>query len=517
MFTSARVQYRLASEFLLPPSNMDLYSSAMALYNRALQGSDSPYFKSDAAFNLAQAFSAVADITDEYQGPDGAQNARELRVAATQLMGPVLTTQIIGVEMLSDKKDDDAASEAAAAHTETGTTSTAAVPEQEEIDVDGEDTKTEREEVNVSVEKAPTPDALVDTTLFLVDIGTTLWDSVTPPQPPSEGEQQAMREMLDMASRLGPPGRQAEIDLANIKVLLTLDSIMWDMFRAQAQPGSGVERGCESAAKVLERLLESLGASPPDDTTVKADILATLANTEVAGAQRYVTLAKRSPTPAPLAQSAWALLSSATQHLAAAADLPVTLNTPKEFRPNCYIELAKVTLDRARLAPYNDTAAHNVQQLFDNCSAYAGKAAAALGWNFPRLPTASTTTPFFTDDLSPPYPAGWDMEMLSRTLALLLLRICFFAIHGGVLKTEGAEVLYEHAAKSVVDAIISVSSGPRRLMPKDIARFVGDIEDEEGGVCDAEVQWWEQVRQGILRGLPPAEAAATEAQPSEAQ
>lgn len=433
-------------------------------------------------------------MTDEIEGTSGAESSRELRTTATQMLGPVLSTQAVwlqGQEALAAQGGEGATENA-----EPTAPAPASTDEQMDVEGEGQTASGTRD-----LTHAPTPDALVDTVLLLVDIALTLWDTLTPPQPPTEGEQQSTREMLEMARGFAPAGRQAEIDLAESKVIITIDSIMWDMLREQIQgPDREVLTGTEMACKVMERILSSLDDEAPTDETIRTDILTTIANAEIAAAQRCVVLAKKG-NAAENGQTAWTQLSQAATHLNTAVKLPVTARTPREFRPNCYIELLRVTLERARLAPFNETSARNAQALLDNCSAYGVKAAEALDWNVPRLPSSKLgMTPFMNDDLRPPYPSGWDMEMLARDLLLLQLRVCFYAMSGQILKEDGTKEIYEHSAEAIVKAIISVPVGPRRLNPRDLERFVGDIEDAEGTITPEENEWWKQVGQGIRKG-----------------
>jgi hypothetical protein len=484
---------------------MELYTSAVSLFHQALSATENPFLKNDAAFNLAQAMSSFADVTDELEGPSSAEASREFRVTATKMLAPVLSAQIMYLQ------NKDAIDQSASAPE--ASTAPAAPVEGEEMDVDSGDksakgpTAEDLENINY-----PTPDSLVDTILMTVDLGTTMWEGMTPPQPPSDGEQQSIREMLELARHLGPLGRQAEIDLAETKVLLAFDAIMWDIYRDEVQPGLNIERNGEMAVKAMERILQTLETQPANDATVKADILATIANTELSSAQRYITLAQKFTPAEQYGAGAWAQLSSAAGHYNTALKLPISASTPKEFRPSAYIELLKNTLLRARLAPICETSARNSQALFDNCSAYGVKASEALGWNYPHLPSSKTgMTPFYSEPLSTPHPAGWDMEMLSRDLALTLLRVCFYAKDEKILTEPGTQAMYEMAAKSIVDSIVSVPAGPRRLMPVDIGRYVGDIEDEEGKITPEEDAWWKEVGQGIRRGLDDNMSKAAQA------
>lgn len=496
VYNLARVQFRLATEFLLPPSILDVYASAIGLFKQAMELTDNPLLKADAAFNLAQVLSSWADFMEEYVGDVG-ENAKELRDGAVTLLTPVLNTQVTWVE---GQKIEDAEKAKAEANMTEEQKKAEAEKKKNEMEVDGDEEAYE--------EHNPTPDSVVDTLLMIAEIGTRLWETAEPLQPPTDKNQEAVRGFVETARQYASPERQPEVDLADFKVLLAYDGVMWELLKNQAKPESGIERGMDAAITALTKLLNSLDAQPGHDSTTRADILTTLAETEMSAGERAIFFLKKFPDQsAALAAKAWSYFAAATQHLTAATGLPPTNQTPKEYRPNLYIELAKGSLNRARLAPSYDAAKNNAQQLLNNCSAYCAKAADTLGWNFPKLPTKDTETT--ATKLDPPHASGWDMELLARTLVFLMLRICFFVRAGKIIPDDAVKQKYEAAAKAIVASITSVPSGPRRIMPKDLQRFVEDVEEAEGGIETDEDEWWREVGQGIRQGLSEEEAPCT--------
>lgn len=92
-----------------------------------------------------------------------------------------------------------------------------------------------------------------------------------------------------------PAGRQAELDLAEIKVLLTMDRIIWDMYKGEAKAGSGIEKSLDGAIAAIGTVLTSLDAVPAEDSTVRPEILTTLADTHVTIANRLIFLNTQLP------------------------------------------------------------------------------------------------------------------------------------------------------------------------------------------------------------------------------
>lgn len=498
--------YRLGSEFYLPPSSLDVWSGAMMLFKRALGNTEDPLNKNDAAFNLAETFNSLADVVEEYQGQRAREQAKELREGAAKLIAPVLNTQFMFAMHNEEKQDTEAASEAAPAESEGMDVDEDKPAAAEEMTVD--DDKPEGEGEVPGIEgREPTGDSLVDSVLLMADISITLWNYFSPPQMPPDSQQEAVQGYIDAARRFAPSTRQAELDLMETKMLLQLDANMWDMVKDQVQPGSGMDATLEKAATAIERILTSLDAAPSDDSSVRADILSTLADTEMNAASRLMMLVPRTSESAALGTRAWAQLSAAAKHLTQAAGLPITAETPKEYKPNVYLGLMRSTLARARLSPINPTAASNAQKLLDNVAAYTAKAADAVGWKLPKLPRSNDPqpNPFFAEPLVPPFPSGWDMEMLARDIQLLMLRVCYF-VQSGIFDAAGVDKhSYEAAAKAIIDGITGVKNGPRRLMPRDLERFVEDIEEDEGKLSPEEDAWWKDVEAKIRAGIPPEE------------
>ncbi|BEJ12883.1 hypothetical protein CspHIS471_0300570 [Cutaneotrichosporon sp. HIS471] len=502
-YNLGRVMYRLASEFYLPPSSLDVWSGSMMLFKRALQATEDPSNKNDAAFNLAETFHSLADVVEEYQGERARQQAMELRESAAKLISPVVDANFMFAMAREDVKDADAASETAGEGMDVDDKSTT---KDDDMAVDAAPVAP-GEEGFKPAGSTPTGDSLADAVLLMADIGITLWNYFSPPQMPPDSQQEAIGGILETARRFVPPTRQAEIDLMEAKMLLQLDSNMWDIVKLQVTPGSGLDSTLDRAAGAIERILTSLDASPSDDSSTRADILTTLADTEMNAAARLMTLLPRTQDKAPFSARAWSQLSSAARHLTQAAGLPVTASTPREFKLNVYLGLMRSTLLRARLAPINAIANSNAQKLLDNVAAYAAKASEAAGWKLCKLPRSNDPqpNPFFSEPLVPPFPMGWDMELLTRDIQLLMLRVVFFVGTGMFDAANVDKDNYESAGKAIVEGIQSVKNGPRRLMPRDLARFLSDIEEEEGQLSDDEAAFWAKIKARIEAGVPPEE------------
>ncbi|BEI86585.1 hypothetical protein CcaverHIS002_0608720 [Cutaneotrichosporon cavernicola] len=502
-YNLGRVMYRLASEFYLPPSSLDVWSGSMMLFKRALQASEDPSNKNDAAFNLAETFHSLADVVEEYQGERARQQAMELRENAAKLISPVVNANFMFAMANQDVKDADAASEAAGEGMDVDVKS---ANKDDDMAVDAAPAAPEEEGLKPAG-STPTGDSLADAVLLMADIGITLWNYFSPPQMPPDSQQEAIGGILETARQFVPPTRQAEIDLMEAKMLLQLDSNMWDMVKSQVTPGSGLDMTLDKAAGAINRILTSLDDSPSDDSSTRADILTTLADTEMNAASRLMTLLPRTQDKAPFGARAWSQLSSAASHLTQAAGLPVTASTPREFKLNVYLGLMRSTLLRARLAPINGIASSNAPKLLDNVAAYAAKASEAAGWKLAKLPRSNDPqpNPFFTEPLVPPFPMGWDMEMLTRDIQLFMLRVVFFVSTGMFDAADVDKDNYESAGKAIVEGIQSVKNGPRRLMPRDLARFLSDIEEEEGELSDEEAAFWAKIKARIEAGVPPEE------------
>jgi hypothetical protein len=357
-----------------------------------------------------------------------------------------------------------------------------------DVDAGGEDGDTGAEEGEASFETyLPTPSTFIDTALALVELSLSMWESVDPLQPPTEEAQSFVRAVLDRAARICPEDRQPELDLAEIKVLLSVDGIVWDMYCSEAKVGSGVETSLEGATAVLARLLASLDSKPATantDPTIRADIITTLAETHSTIADRLTFLLPQLPTgPSHLAQQAWYHRSQAVTELNKALELPTSASTPREFKPSVLLNLSKESLERARLGKVNETAKRNAPQLIENAWTYALKAADGLKWGFLALGNTSS--------FELPPPAGWDTETLGRDIVLQSLRLCHIASSSDVL--AGTEVPAKYAT-GLEGLLAKVNRLPveRRVAADEVRAYESDLNDE-GKLGDGEAAWWESI------------------------
>lgn len=337
----------------------------------------------------------------------------------------------------------------------------------------------------------PTPSTLIDTVLALIDVHLSLWTSDEPLQPPGEAQQLAVRSTLDRAANWCPAGRQAELDLAEMQVLLAMDGIIWDLFKAQATIGSGSLQSLEGASAALARLLETLDTQPPDEKTVRAEILTTLAECHTKIANRSIYLSSQLPAgPSPMAQQAWFHHSQAINYLTTALELPLTPDTPKEFRPSVLLELSKGSLARARLATVNETAQRNLSQLVENATTYAGRAGEALGLPWVKLdaPAAASAK------VELPSPRGWDIEALGMDIILQQIRVSLYASEMDL--SIGVKGRLNEGMSRLLDHLKALEP-LRRLRPQDLTRWTESVEDEEAGISDVERTWWARVRERI--------------------
>lgn len=440
-------------------------------------------------------------MLEELEGDSRKSDVRALRVEARDVLDQVLQGQAAFLEKTREEGDDETTEEAAEGkgdggeHAEEGVQEGAADAEDAEDDGSAE----EEDETGMEVDEddndgtyethLPTPSTFIDTVLAIVDVHLSLWESVDPPALPNAEQQGAVRAALDQASSIAPPGRQAELDFTEIKVLLTMDSIVWDLYKAEARVGTGIEKSLDGATIALSSLLANLEAQPPDEPTVRADVLTTLAETHSTIAYRMMFLAPQLPPgPSPLGQQAWFHLSQATTHLSTALDIPTTGMIPREFKPSVLLSLSKASLARARLSDISDAAKRNAAQLFENAVAYAGRAAEGLGLGFIRLVSTAVGRPTM------PYQAGWDAELLGRQIALQQLRTCLYAERTELVPKEKEE--YKNARAGLVQRLKSCEAA-RRVGATDVHRLVGDVEDEEGVMGDLEKGWWRELAEEL--------------------
>ncbi|ADV22148.1 hypothetical protein I305_03909 [Cryptococcus gattii E566] len=491
------------NRFLLPPSSLPLLRESITLYQHATTLSNSPLLLMDVAFNLAQAFTTLADIMDDLRTTDDAEKDEavlKLRNDAKVTLAEVMDGQEAYLRtVVAQGGEDTEEGEEVVEHIEGGA-------ENQSMEVDVGDKEDDEGDDNTSTWEThlPTPSTYIDTVLTLVDLHLLLWESTPTPQPPTEEEQIAVRVILDRAASIAPSGRQAELDLAEVKVLLTMDRIIWDMYKREAKAGSGIENSLDGAITAIGAVLTSLDAVPAEDSTVRPEILTTMADTHVTIANRLMFLNTQPPPgPAPLAQSAWAHLTQATTHLTSAVGSPTDANTPREFKPSVFLSLSKVSLARAKLASLNDTAQKNIVQLFDNATTYASRAGETLGWTFLRVGPAPPSVGGTLNiggvsiggkDL--PYPSGWDSELLGRNIALQQVRVCLYATRTELLPAE-SKGQYKGVLSKILEKLGKMEEGERKITGKDVERWLGEVEDEEVGLGEIEKGWWTEITAGL--------------------
>ncbi|WVQ98119.1 hypothetical protein IAU59_005241 [Kwoniella sp. CBS 9459] len=504
-YNQARALYTLSTSFLLPPTSFPLLRKSIDLYRLATTLTNSPLLRMDVGFNLSQSCSGLADILEDLDSEASRGEVQKLREEARDVLQDVMDGQEAYLSATGEE-NDEAETEEVVEETEGG-----AEGESMEVDPDVSSGEDEEERAEAGDKSAtfethlPTPSTFIDTVLSLLELHLSLWESTETPRTPTEEEQTAVRAILDRAAPLAPPGRQAELDLAEIKVLLSMDSIVWDLFKLEAKVGMGLERSLEGAIAALAAVLASLDVTPPEEHTVRAEILTILADTHMVTARRMMFLNAQLPAgPSPLAQQAWFHLSQATTHLSTALDLPTGAFTPKEFKPSVLYSLSKASLSRARLAPIHETAQRNVVQLLDNATTYAARAGEGLGWKFIRIDgTASTASTGLSlsigggglgtaGDLS--WPAGWETETLGRNIAFQQLRVCLFATKTDLLSEEH-RTRYKIGLDKVLGKLkgLGGNNAERQIGAKDLERFLGEIEDDEGGVLEIENGWWTEL------------------------
>ncbi|KAI9636342.1 uncharacterized protein MKK02DRAFT_25382 [Dioszegia hungarica] len=474
-YNQARVLYTLATAFLLPPTAVDYLTKSIELYRKASSLTESPLLQLDAGFNLAQSCTTLADMREELDERD--PQVRASRDEARTVLEQVFQGQEEYLSQQAEQQDEEATE--AAVDEGADTSGDTPAPASDGMEVEGgEDEATY--ELHL-----PTPSSIMDTMFALVDTHLSIWVSVDPIQPPDEAQQTAVRSILDRAARWCPPGRQAELDLAEMKVLLAMDGIIWDLFKAHATPGSGSLQSLEGASAALSRLLDSLDQQTPDEPTVRAEIIMTLAECHIKVANRSIVLSTQLPPgPNPLAQQAWFHHSQAITFLTKALELPITADTPREFRPSVLLELSKGSLARARLAPVNETAKSNLLQLVTNATTYAGRAAEGLGLPWVKIDSGAAAKAEI------PAPRGWDMEVLGRETILQQIRVCLFASEMELAMANKGK-LNEGMAR--LFGLLKQVESRRRIQKRDVERWVGDLEDEEVVISDTERGWWEKV------------------------
>jgi hypothetical protein len=475
----ARVHYTIGTSFHLPPKALEHLEQSINHYRTATGLTNSPLLLLDSAYNHAQSLIDLADILDDTETSTPERDAQGLRTEASTILSQVLNGQEAFLSRQAEQ-GDDAIEEVEAGADETSM----------EVDQEGGEDQGEEEETFETY--LPTPSTFIDTALALVELSLSTWESIEPLQPPAEEAQAFVRNVLDRAARLCPVDRQPELDLTEIKVLMSVDGIVWDMYRSEAKVGSGVESSLEGATLVLTKLLASLDAPsetgetvPPtaESNLIRAEILTTLAETHMTIGDRLTFLLPQLPIgPSHLAQQAWYHYSQTVTDLNKALELPTSASTPREFKPSVFLNLSKASLERARLGRVNETAKRNATQLMENAWTYAAKAAEGLRWNSLAL---GSNTP---GPVQLPAPGGWDTESLGREVILQSLRVCYT---GSSLVDEASRSKFSAGVESVLGRVRQLPVD-RRITSKDVNDFLDDIRDE--GKLDAgEKEWWDSI------------------------
>ncbi|ORY30367.1 hypothetical protein BCR39DRAFT_494681 [Naematelia encephala] len=479
-YNQARALYTLSTSFLLPPESLSQLGGSVELYRQAATLTNSPLLQMDTAFNLAQALVYLSDLLEDIEGDSKTAEVMAMRVEAAELLDKVMEGQEEYLRVTAGRDEDEQVEQVEAGAENDQRTSMDVEPES------GEGGEEEEEEATFET-YLPTHSSFVDTALALVDVYLSIWEAITPPRTPSETEQMAVRAVLDRTAPLVPAGRQAELDFAEIKVLLSMDRIVWDLFKGEAKAGSGVEKSLEGATLALSHLLASLEAQEPDDPAVRAEILTTLADTHCTIAYRSLFLSPQLPPgPSPLAQQAWYHFSQAVSQLNTALELSTSAFTPKTYKPSVLLSLSRTSLARARLGEVNETAKRNAVQLMENASTYAVRAIDGLGWQNASLVQASNAK------LVVPWPAGWDTETLARETLLQQLRVSFYGSTTDIVpgEKEGLALAGEELVKRIRS--IHTLDAARALGPSDVERWVDEIEEGET-LSEEERHWWKEL------------------------
>ncbi|ORX33940.1 hypothetical protein BD324DRAFT_637754 [Kockovaella imperatae] len=485
-YNQARVLFTLATSFFLPPSSLSYLTTSINLYRHAMTLTQEVLLSLDAAYNLAQAILELAEVLEDLHS-DKDEEVRSLRLEAVSILSQVLQGQESFLQRRTPETDaqpeDDISQD----------------PPADEMELDGDEASLEQA---ASYETyLPTPSTYIDTCLLSLETHLTLWTTLNPPAIASAEDQTVVRTILDQAATMTPKSKQAEVDFGEIKVLLALDDIVWRMHRSEAQLGTVTESqpSLEKATVALTSLLTSLDLNPPEEATLHADILTTLAEVEQTIAHRLMFLSGQAPAgPSQLGQSAWFHLGEAITHLTKALELPTSASTPKTFKSSVLHDLSQASLSRARLARINDTAKRNSAQLIENALAYGTKAAESISWgwlNPTRL--ASSSQIGRKESVELPWPCGWDAEWLARSIVLQALWTMHVTLNDEALEiAPEAKQRYEGCMKGIVERLKSLE-GDRRLSTTDVARWVDELEEAEGTLPLREREWWNNVATSI--------------------
>jgi hypothetical protein len=507
----ARVLYTLGSSFLLPPISLSYLTTSIELYRHAISLTDSNLLHLDAAYNLAQSLMELAETIEDIH-PDRVDEVRSLRSEARTYLEQVLIGQEEYVSSHTEELEIDQASETVD-HEVLSKSEPPASAKDETMDEDQEasaEADGEDDEGAATFEThVPTPNSIVDTALLLVDLCLTLWTttSAETPQPPSEEEQVAVRSVIAIASRYIPVGRQAEIDLLEIKILLKMDEIVWGRYKAEAvgpaatQNSGGIEKSLEGAIAALNALLNSLDSHPPEEKTLRAEILILIGETHSAMVNRLLYVQRQNNATSgdsPIGQSCWFNLSQAVTAFGKALDLPAHPDTPNSFKPSVLLQLSQTSLARAKLVSVNETARRNEKQLLDNAMTYVDRALDGLGSGWYGNAASAGSAGGATGGMlvigggaggsaqAAPWQAGWDTEVLIRTCVLHKLRTVQYISTNPSMEQEKEK--YLEMGRTIISRLQKLGT-ERRPDTADVERWVGSIRSEEEGLSVEEAAW----------------------------
>ena len=454
----------------------------------------------DAGYNLAQALLELAEVLDDLH-TDRDVEIRNLRLEAAGILGQVVDGQ--EGYLRRQKQEDEETMKSDSAIGDIGIASEPGPEDKtdQSMEIDTQDSDNGNEASGSAYEThLPTASSYIDTCLLLLDTHLTLWTTADPPCIPSAEAQTVIRSILDRAAALTPPGRQAEIDFGEIKVLLALDEIVWSIHKAEVTASGSTysQASLEKATVALESLLSNVDVKPPDETTVKAELIIALADVHRTISHRLLYCSSSRLTlgqTSPEGQSAWYHLGEAITQLTKALELPTSADTPRTFKASVLLALSQVSLARARLADINDTAKRNAGQLFQNSSNYAVRAAEATGWGWVHPSNLDTTAKqVYRKEVELPYQAGWDMELLARSIVLQILRTCYYGGHGDQMALEpDMTARFESLSLAIVERLGRLQA-ERRLTQVDIMRWESELADEEEVVSSGENAWWDGMR-----------------------
>ena len=502
----ARVLFTLSTSFQLPPESLSYLTTSIDLYRHSTTLTQDLILSLDAGYNLAQALLELAEVLGDLHTDRDAE-IRNLLFEATEILGQVMDGQegYLQRQKLDDIQALDPGDELADAVETSGIPPVSEEADQSmEVDTETSDTGGSGSSSAAYETHLPTASTYIDTCLLLLDTHLSLWTTADPPSIPSAEAQTVIRSILDRATASAPPGRQAEIDFGEIKVLLALDETVWSLHKSEASISGSTssQASLEKATVALESLLSNVIIKLPDEPTVKAELVIRLAAVHQTISNRLVYCSSLQPhlgQTSPAGQKAWYHTGEAITHLTTALEMTTSANTPRTAKPSVLLGLSNVSLTRLRLATINDTARRNARQLLDNALNYAIKAAEAIGWGWvnPSSMESTAKRPSQKWQVELPYPAGWATELLARAIVLQLLRTCYYCAHG-----HGDQVMnlqpdmtarFDGLSLAIVERLQGLQ-GDRSITGVDISRWETELVADEEVLSEGEKAWWSGIR-----------------------